>query len=110
MGDLPTSLPPYLVGLIVFGATTQGNLFHAIGGGHLTDDNVFLALEKKKVKAEIKQVKTKKDVLLKMGDVAANANVKGLSGMKKDAMVSKWKHILESKKAAPACDCWSDGD
>eukprot|EP00804_Cyclotella_cryptica_P026199 CCRYP_009772-RA/>CCRYP_009772-RA protein AED:0.17 eAED:0.17 QI:0/0/0/1/0/0/3/0/383 len=114
-------------------ATTHGNLFHATGGGHLTDEDVFFALQKKKVKAEIKQLKKKKDVSLKMGDVAAKANaiiqqqklyttytkgelsvllvyrqVKGISGMKKDVMVSKWKQILESKKAAPACDCWSD--
>ena len=36
--------------------------------------------------------------------------VKGISGMKKDGMVSKWKETLDSKKTAPACDCWSDED
>ncbi len=36
--------------------------------------------------------------------------MKGISGMKRDAMVSKWKEILDSKKTAPACDCWSDED
>eukprot|EP00804_Cyclotella_cryptica_P003743 CCRYP_008915-RA/>CCRYP_008915-RA protein AED:0.34 eAED:0.34 QI:0/0/0/1/0/0/2/0/185 len=115
---------------VICKATTEGNLFHATGGKHLTE----IPLQKK-VKAEIKQLKKKKDVSLKMGDVAAKANailqqqklyttytkgelsvlliyhqVKGISGMKKDVMVSKWKHILESKKAAPACDCWSDED
>eukprot|EP00804_Cyclotella_cryptica_P012110 CCRYP_009816-RA/>CCRYP_009816-RA protein AED:0.34 eAED:0.38 QI:0/0/0/1/0/0/2/0/179 len=120
---------------VISQATTHRKLFHATGGGHLTDEDLFLALQKKKVKAEIKQLKKKKDVSLKMGDVAAKANavlqqqklyttytkdelsvllmyhqVKGVSGMKKDAMVSKWKHVLERKKAAPACDCWSDAD
>ncbi len=55
-------------------ATTHGNLFHATGGGHLTDEDVFLALQKKKVEAEIKQLKKKKDVSVKMGDVMAKAN------------------------------------
>ena len=36
--------------------------------------------------------------------------VKGVSGMKKDVMVVKWKEILDSKKAAPACKGWSDED
>eukprot|EP00804_Cyclotella_cryptica_P026842 CCRYP_018618-RA/>CCRYP_018618-RA protein AED:0.36 eAED:0.36 QI:0/0/0/1/0/0/2/0/159 len=101
-------------------ATTQGNLFHATRDGHLTDEDVFLALQKKNVEAEIKQLKKKKDVSLKMGDVAAKSNailqqqklfttytqgelsvllmyhqVKGISGIKKDSMVSKWKQILE---------------
>jgi hypothetical protein len=30
--------------------------------------------------------------------------------MKKDVMVVKWKEILDSKKAAPACKGWSDED
>jgi hypothetical protein len=34
--------------------------------------------------------------------------VKGISRVKKDVMVAKWKEILDSKKAAPACDDWSD--
>ena len=110
-------------------ATTHGNLFHATGGGHLTDKDVFLALQKKKVEAEIKQLKKKKDVSLKMGDVVAKANailqqqklyttytkvelsalllyhqVKGISAMKKDSMVAKWKEIMDSKKAAPVCE------
>ena len=36
--------------------------------------------------------------------------VKSVSGMKKDVMVSKWKEILDSTKAAPACAGWSDED
>jgi hypothetical protein len=36
--------------------------------------------------------------------------VKGISGMKKVVMVAKWKEILDCKKAAPACDDWSDKD
>ena len=36
--------------------------------------------------------------------------MKGVSGMKKDVMVSKWKEILDSMKAAPACIGWSDED
>ena len=55
-------------------ATVHGNLFHATGGGHLTDEDVFLALQKKKVKAEISDLKKKKDVSLKMGDVMTKAN------------------------------------
>ena len=54
--------------------TTHGNLFHANGGGHLTDEDVFLVLQKKKVEAEIKQLKKKKDGLFKMGDVSAKAH------------------------------------
>ena len=108
-------------------ATTHGNLIHATGGGHLTDEYVFLALQKKKVEAEIKHLKKKKDAVLKMCNVGAKANailqqpklyttyaelsallsyhqVKGVSGMKKDAIVAKRKEILDSKKAAPACE------
>ena len=40
----------------------------------MTDDDIFLALQKKKVKTEIKQLKKKKDVSLKMSDVVAKAN------------------------------------
>ena len=88
-----------------------------------------MALQKKKVEAEIKQPKKNKYVSFKMGDVVAKANailhnktctrltlklislpfcmyyqVKSTSGMKRGAMVSKWKEILDSKKTALACD------
>jgi hypothetical protein len=43
-------------------ATTHCNLFHVTGGGHSTDDVVFLAWQKKKVEAEIKQLRRKKDL------------------------------------------------
>ena len=101
----------------------------------MTDEDVFLVLQKKKVEAEIKQLKKKKDATFKMSDVGAKANailqqpklyttytkaelstllsyhqVKDVSGMKKDVMVVKWKEILDSKKAAPACEGWSDED
>ena len=36
--------------------------------------------------------------------------MKGVPGMKKDAMGAKWKEILDSKKAGPACKGWSDED
>ena len=36
--------------------------------------------------------------------------VKGLSGMKKDAMAEKWKEILPSQKDAPICINWSAKD
>jgi hypothetical protein len=85
------------------------------------------------VEAEIKQQKKKKGAELKIGNVGANANsilqqpklyttyaelsallsyhqVKGVSGMKKDAIVAKRKEILDSKKAALACKGWSDKD
>ena len=52
-------------------ATTHGNLYHATGGGHSTDEDVFSALQKKKVEAEIKQLKKKKDVAFRMSDVNA---------------------------------------
>ena len=35
----------------------------------MTDEDVFLALQKKKVETEIKQPRKKKDLALKMGDV-----------------------------------------
>jgi len=38
---------------VISQATTHSNLFHATGGGHSTDDDVFLALQKKKVEAKI---------------------------------------------------------
>ena len=110
-------------------------MFHATEGEHLTDDDVFLALQKKKVEAEIKQLKKKKHVALKTDDVRTKANaflqqqklyttynraelsvlltyqqMKGISGMKKDVMVAKWKEILDSKKAALECDGWRDED
>ena len=101
----------------------------------MTDEDAFLARQKKKVEAEIIQLKKKKDMEFEMGDVGAKANailqqpklftaytkaelstllsypqMKGVSGMKKDSMVAKWKEIVDSKKAAPAGEVWSDED
>jgi len=108
-------------------ATTHGNLFHATGVGHLTDEDVFLVLQKKKVEAEITQLKekNKKDVVFKMGDVGANAHAIlqqpkiYTTYTKAEPLVippgerciwneerchgCKVKRILDSKKAAPAC-------
>ena len=36
--------------------------------------------------------------------------VKGLSGMKKDAMAAKWKEVLNSQNEAPICSKWSATD
>ena len=36
--------------------------------------------------------------------------VKGLSGMKKDAMATKWREILDSQKDALKCSKWSATD
>ena len=36
--------------------------------------------------------------------------VKGLSGLKKDAMAEKWKEILQSQKDAPIFMKWSADD
>ena len=36
--------------------------------------------------------------------------IKGLSGMKKDAMAEKWKEILQSQKDAPIFMKWSADD
>ena len=55
-------------------ATTNNNLFHAIGGGHLIDEDVFLTLPKKKVGLGIEQLKKQKDAASKMGDVRERAN------------------------------------
>ena len=37
-------------------ATTNGNLFHATGGGNLTDDDIFLATQKKFVESQIQEL------------------------------------------------------
>jgi hypothetical protein len=116
-------------------ATSHGTLFHATGGGHLTDDDVFLGLQKKKVEEEIKRLKKTKDAAMRMGEIGTKAQailqkpksytnytraelsvllsyyqIKGSSTMKKDAMIEKWKEILESRQTAPACGGWSDED
>ena len=36
--------------------------------------------------------------------------MKGLSGMKKDGMVAKWKEVLDSQKKVPICSKWSATD
>lgn len=54
-------------------ATSHRTLFYATGVGHLTDEDAFLALQKKSVEAEIKQLTKQKDAVLKMGDVGAKA-------------------------------------
>ena len=41
-------------------ATTQGNLFHATGGGHLTNDDIFLSAQEKVVETEIKELQKRK--------------------------------------------------
>jgi hypothetical protein len=41
-------------------ATTHGNLFHATGGGHLTDDDIVLVAQKKVVETEIKELQKRK--------------------------------------------------
>jgi hypothetical protein len=114
----------------VYQATSHGNLFHATGGGRLTDEDVFLGLQKKKVEAEIKRLKKTKGSAVKMGDVGTKAQeilqkpkiyttyirielsvllsyyqIKGSS-----AMVDKWKEILESRQTVPVCGGWSEED
>eukprot|EP00804_Cyclotella_cryptica_P004941 CCRYP_014074-RB/>CCRYP_014074-RB protein AED:0.33 eAED:0.33 QI:0/0/0/1/0/0/2/0/201 len=76
MGNYATSLLAWMVGLMVFGgtdpspvATTHGNLFHATGGGHLTDDDIFLAAQKKVVEKEIKELQKRKESPGKMLDI-----------------------------------------
>ncbi len=116
-------------------ATTHGSLFHATGGGHLTDDDIFLAAQKKVVETEIKELQRREESAGKMMDVERKAQeilvqtkslqtyntaelrvlltyyqVKGLSGMKKDAMAEKWKEILQSQKDAPIFMKWSADD
>ena len=116
-------------------ATTHGNLFHATGGGHLTDDDIFLAAQKKVVETQIKELQRRKESAGKMLDVERKAReilvqtksfqtyntaelrilltyyqVKGLSGMKKDAMAAKWKEVLDSQKEGPICSKWSATD
>jgi hypothetical protein len=47
-------------------ATTHGNLFHATGGGHLTDDDIFLAAQKKVIETQIKEMQKKMEAAGKM--------------------------------------------
>eukprot|EP00804_Cyclotella_cryptica_P023173 CCRYP_000373-RA/>CCRYP_000373-RA protein AED:0.36 eAED:0.36 QI:0/0/0/1/0/0/3/0/200 len=54
-------------------ATTQGNLFHATGGGQITDDDNFLAAQKKVVETEIKELQKRKDSAGKMHDIERKA-------------------------------------
>ena len=54
-------------------ATTHGNLFHATGCGHLTDDDIFLAAQKKVVETEIKELQKRKESAGKMLDVERKA-------------------------------------
>ena len=42
-------------------ATIHGNLFHAKGGGHLTDDDIFLAAQKMLVETKIKELQKRKE-------------------------------------------------
>eukprot|EP00804_Cyclotella_cryptica_P031255 CCRYP_011060-RA/>CCRYP_011060-RA protein AED:0.29 eAED:0.29 QI:0/0/0/1/0/0/3/0/236 len=87
IGNYSTSLPLWMVGIVVFGgtdpiskriektqqATTHGNIFHATGGGHLTDDDIFLAAQKKVVKTQIKELQRRKESTGKMLDVERKA-------------------------------------
>ena len=43
-------------------ATTNGNRFHVTGGGHLADDDSFLAIQKKVVETEIKELQKRKSL------------------------------------------------
>ena len=54
-------------------ATTHGHLFHATGGGHLTDDDIFLAAQKKVVETQIKELKKRIESAGKMLDVERKA-------------------------------------
>jgi selenophosphate synthase len=54
-------------------ATTHDNLFHATGGGHLTDDDIFLSAQKKVVETEIKKLQKRKKSAGKMLDVERKA-------------------------------------
>eukprot|EP00804_Cyclotella_cryptica_P024959 CCRYP_015507-RC/>CCRYP_015507-RC protein AED:0.06 eAED:0.04 QI:0/0/0/1/0/0/2/0/553 len=54
-------------------ATTHGNLIHATGGGHLTDDDIFLAAQKKVVETQIKELHRRKESAGKMLDVERKA-------------------------------------
>jgi len=115
-------------------ATTHGNLFHATGGGHLTNDEIFLAAQKKVVETQIKGLQRRTESVGKMLHVERKAReilvqtksfqtyntaelhlltyyqVKGLSGMKKDAMAAKWKEVLDSQKEKPICSKWNATD
>ena len=41
-------------------ATTQGNLFHATGGGHLTDDDIFWLLKRRLLKHKYRKCKRRR--------------------------------------------------
>ena len=91
-----------------------------------------MSAQKKVVETEIKELQRRKESAGKMMDVERKAQeilvqtkslqtyntaelrvlltyyqVKGLSGMKKDAMAEKWKEILQSQKDAPIFMKWS---
>ena len=94
-----------------------------------------MAAQKKVVETQIKEMQKKKEAAGKMLEVERKAReilvqtkalqtyntaelrvlltyyqVKGLSGMKKDAMAAKWREILDSQKDAPICSKWSATD
>ena len=94
-----------------------------------------MAAQKKVVETEIKELQKRKAYAEKMLDIERKAKqilvqtkslqtyniaelrvlltyyqVKGLSGMKKDAMAAKWKEVLDSQKEAPICSKWSATD
>jgi hypothetical protein len=101
----------------------------------LTDDDIFLAAQKKVVETQIKELQRRKEsagkILIverkareilvqtksfqtfntaELGILLTYYQVKGLSWMKKDAMASKWKEVLDSQKEAPICSKWSAMD
>ena len=101
----------------------------------MTDDDIFLAAQKKVVETQIQELQKRKESAGKMLDVERKAReilvqakafqtyntaefcvlmtyyqIKGVGGMKKDAMAAKWKKALESQKDAPICSKWSAAD
>ena len=54
-------------------ATTHGNLFRVTGGGHLTDDDIFMDTQKKVVETEIKELQKRKESTGKMLDFERKA-------------------------------------
>ena len=50
-----------------------GDHFHETGGGHLTDDDIFLAAQKKFVETQIQELQKKKESAGKMLDVERKA-------------------------------------
>ena len=54
-------------------AITHGNLFHATGGGHLIDDDIFLAAQKKVIETQIKELQRRKESAGKKLDVERKA-------------------------------------